>query len=77
MGRGSLLREAWEIIPIVLLVVVGGVIVLQSGVQSAASGQDSRQRVANLSQMLLRLTGYVALFLVLQSWIGQRPALGW
>jgi hypothetical protein len=64
-------------IPVLLLVLVGGLIALQSGVKSATAGQYRRQRAANLSQMLLRITGYVALFLALQSWIGQRPTLGW
>jgi hypothetical protein len=77
MGRGSLLREAWEMIPVVLMVLVGGAIVLQSGVQRAALGEGLRQRAANLSQMLFRITCYVALLLALQSWIGLRPALGW
>ncbi len=77
MGRGSLVREAWEMVPILLLLVIGGLIVLQSGVRRSAAGHDFRQVAANLSHLLLRVTGYVALFLALQSWIGLRPSLGW
>jgi hypothetical protein len=77
MGRGSLFREAWEVVPILVLLLVGGLIVLQSGVRREASDQGFRQVAANLSQMLLRVMGYVALLLALQSLIGLRPSLGW
>ena len=63
MGPGSLLKEAWEMVPILLLLLVGGLIVLQSGVQRPASGHDLRQVVANLTQMLLRVMGYVGVLL--------------
>jgi hypothetical protein len=77
MGRGSLLREAWEIVPILLLLSVGGLIALQSGVPRPASRRDFRQVAGNLSQMTLRVMGYMVVLLVLQYWIGLRPLLGW
>jgi hypothetical protein len=77
MGPGNLLKESWEIVPILVLLLVGGLIVLQSGVRRAASDHGFRQVAANLSQMLLRVMGYVALLLALQSLIGLRPSLGW
>ena len=77
MGLGSLLKEAWEMVPILLLLLVGGLIVLQSGVHRPASGHDLRQVAGNLTQMLLRVMGYVGVLLALQYLIGLRPALGW
>jgi len=77
MGPGSLLKETWEMVPILLLLSVGGLIALQSGVRRPASGNDLRQVAGNLTQMLLRVTGYVGVLLALQYLIGLRPALGW
>jgi hypothetical protein len=77
LGPGSLLREAWEIVPILLLLLVGGLIAVQSGVRHSGSGQGFRQVVGNLSQIVLRILGYVAVLLALQYCIGLRPSLGW
>ena len=63
--------------PILLLLLVGGLIALRSGVRRSDSGQTLRQVAGNLSQMLLRVIGYVAVLLALQYWIGLRPQLGW
>jgi len=77
MGPGSLLKESWEIVPILVLLLVGGLIVLQSGVHRPASGHALRQLVGTLTQMLLRVMSYVGVLLALQYLIGLRPALGW
>ena len=77
MGPGSLLREAWEAVPILLLLLAGSMIALRSGVERPASSGNLRQFFGNLYQMLLRVTGYVAVLLALQYWIGLRPLLGW
>ncbi len=77
MGRGSLLLEAWEFVPIGLLLVVGGLIAVWSGQQRALRGMRLREVAGNLSQVLLRVLGYVAVLLALQHWIGMRPFLGW
>jgi hypothetical protein len=77
LGPGSLLREAWEIVPVLLLLLVGGLIALQSGVGHAAAGGGFRQLAGNLSQIMLRILGYVAVLLTLQYYIGLRPSLGW
>ncbi len=77
LGPGSLLKEAWEIVPVLLLLLVGGLIAVQSGVGQMASGRGLRQVAGNLSQMLLRILGYVAVLLTLQYCIGLRPSLGW
>jgi hypothetical protein len=77
MGPGSLIRETWEAIPIVLLLMAGGMIALKSGVRRSDSSQSLRQIAGNLSQMILRVVGYVAVLLALQYWIGLRPQLGW
>jgi hypothetical protein len=77
MGLRSLLREAWEFIPILLLLLAGGLIALKSGVQRPASSRDFWQLAGNFYQMLLRVIGYAAVLLALQYWIGLRPVLGW
>ena len=77
MGPGSLLREVWELVPILLLLLAGSLIALRSGVDRPAQGQNLRQFFGNLYQMLLRVMGYVAVLLALQYWIGLRPLLGW
>jgi hypothetical protein len=77
MGPRSLIREAWEAIPILLLLMIGGMIALKSGVRRSDSSQTLRQVAGNLSQMTLRIVGYLAVLLALQYWIGLRPQLGW
>jgi hypothetical protein len=63
--------------PIILLLVVGAVIALRSGVHDLSTGQGYLQIAANLSRMLLRVACYVVVILTLQSLIGLRPSLGW
>jgi hypothetical protein len=77
MGPGSLLREAWEAVPILLLLLAGSLIALRSGVDRPTSSRNLRQLLGNLYEMLLRVMGYVAVLLALQYWIGLRPLLGW
>ena len=77
MDAGSLIREAWILVPILLLLLVGGAIAIRSGVHHLASRQDFRQVIGNLSQILLRILGYIAALLVVHEWIGIRPGLGW
>jgi hypothetical protein len=77
MSLSSVLSEIWEIVPILLLLSVGGLIALRSGADRPASGRNLRQVARNLSQMILRVAGYVALLVALQYWIGQRAMLGW
>ncbi len=77
MGPRSLIREAWEMIPILLLLMAGAMIALKSGVRRSGSSQNFRQVIGNLSQITLRVLGYVAVLMALQYWIGLRPQLGW
>jgi hypothetical protein len=77
MDAGSLIREAWILVPILLLLLIGVAIAIQSGVHRVASRQDFRQVIGNLSQILLRILGYIAALLVVHEWIGIRPGLGW
>jgi hypothetical protein len=77
MGLVSLIRQAWEVVPILLLLLVGGAIAVASGVRPMASRQDLRKVTGNLSGMVLRVLGYVAVLLLLHQWMGVRPALGW
>ena len=64
-------------VPILLLLAVGAIIALRSGVAELETGRDYLQIVGNLSQMILRVVGYVAILLAVQYLIGLRPSLGW
>jgi hypothetical protein len=77
MASGSWIKEAWEVVPILLLLMVGGAIALPSGVRHIASRRDVRQLASNASAILLRVLGYVAAMLVVHEWIGMRAGLGW
>ena len=77
MASGSWIKEAWEVVPILLLLLVGGAIAVPSGVRRLASRRDVRQLVGNLSAILLRVLGYIAAMLVVHEWIGLRLGLGW
>ena len=77
MGTRNLIRESWELVPISLLFVAGAAIAIRSGVRRIATRQDFRQVMGNLSQILLRVLGYVAALLLVHEWIGIRPGLGW
>lgn len=65
------------LVPILLLLAVGAAIALRSGVGTLETGRDYLQIVGNLSQVILRVVGYVAILLVVQYLIGLRPSLGW
>jgi hypothetical protein len=77
MSPSSVLSEVWEVVPILILLLAGGLIAVRSPSEKPASGLDIRQIARNLSQMVLRVAGYVAVLLALQYFIGQRPLLGW
>ena len=77
LSTGQQIKEAWVVLPILLLLFVGGVIAVQSGVERRTSGLDFRLMVRNLSRMLLRIVAYVVLLVVVQYCIGLRLSLGW
>jgi hypothetical protein len=77
MDAGRMIREAWELVPIVLLLLIGGAVAIRSGVRHLNSRQDLRQVVGNLSEILLRILCYAAALLAVHEWIGMRPGLGW
>jgi hypothetical protein len=64
-------------LPIIFLLIVGAVITLRSGVHDLSTGRGYVQVAGNLSHMMLRVVGYVAIFLAVQHMIGLRPSLGW
>jgi hypothetical protein len=76
-GSGVDIKEAWVVLPILVLLLVGGAIALHSGVRRPASWSDLRRMAGNLFLMLLRLAGYVAVLLALQRWVGMGHSLGW
>ncbi len=74
---GPQIKQAWVIIPVLLLLIAGITITVQSGIARSASGFDVRQFSQTLARMMVRIVGYVLALLVLQYFIGQRPSLGW
>ncbi len=77
MSRDKVFEGFLILGPIFLLLVVGAIIALRSGVGQVETGRDYLRIVGNLSQMLLRVAGYVVILLVVQYLIGLRPSLGW
>jgi hypothetical protein len=77
MSLGSIFEGILIMAPIIVLLVVGAVIALRSGVHDLSTGQGYLQIAGNLSRMLLRVACYVVVLLTLQSLIGLRPSLGW
>jgi hypothetical protein len=77
MGGVGLIKQAWEIIPILLLLLVGGAIAIASGVRHLASRQDARRLASNVSGIVLRVLGYVAALLMVHDWVGLRSVFGW
>lgn len=77
MNAGSMIRSAWELVPILFLLIVGSVIAIRSGVPVAASRQGLRVAMGNVSQVFLRILGYGAVMLVVHEYIGMRATLGW
>jgi hypothetical protein len=77
MGLNGLVKDAWEMGLVLVILLVGGMIALWSGVRRPASADELRVVAGNLSRMILRVLGYLAVLLVLQYWIGMRPVLGW
>ncbi len=55
----------------------GGLDALKSGFSESGESRNLRQVAGNLSQITLRVLGYLAVLLALQYWIGLRPQLGW
>ncbi len=77
MSLSGVLSEVWEIVPIVVLLLVGGLIALRSGTDRPSAELTFLQIARNISHMVLRVAGYVAVLLALQYFVGQRPMLGW
>jgi hypothetical protein len=77
MSPDKLLEGFLIIVPILFLLAVGAIIALRSGVGELQTGRDYEQIAGNLSQMILRVVGYVAILLAVQYLIGLRPSLGW
>jgi len=77
MSPDKVLEGSLIIVPILFLLGVGAIIALRSGVGELETGRDYLQIAGNLSQMILRVVGYVAILLAVQYLIGLRPSLGW
>lgn len=77
MDVGRLIRGTWELVPIVMLLLVGGSIAIRSGVRHLTAREEFRQVMGNVSQVFLRILAYAAAMLLVHEWIGMRPGLGW
>ena len=77
MVSWSTLLKAWELLPILLLLGLGGTIAIRSGVRGLATRHDLRMVMENLSRIVLRVLAYGGAMLLVQQWIGMRPGLGW
>ena len=62
---------------IILLLAVGALIAIRSGVGELNTCRDYLLVVGNLSKIALRVLGYVLVLLFVQYLIGLRPSLGW
>jgi hypothetical protein len=65
------------VVPIIVLLIVGAAIAIRSGVQELNTGRDYLQIAGNISKVILRVAGYVAVLIAVQYLIGLRPSLGW
>jgi hypothetical protein len=77
MSPDKVFEGSLIIVSILFLLAVGAIIALRSGVDELETGRDYLQIAGNLSQMILRVVGYVAILLAVQYLIGLRPSLGW
>lgn len=77
MSAGRVIQGFMMFMPIALLLTVGSAIALRSGVGELSTGRDYLRMAGNLSQMLLRIVGYVAILIAVQYFVGLRPSLGW
>lgn len=68
---------AWELLPSLFLLAMGGFISIRSGVPRLATFRDLRIAFDNLSHILVRILAYGAAMLLVQEWIGMHPGLGW
>jgi hypothetical protein len=65
------------VVPIIVLLIVGAAIAIRSGFQELNTGRDYLQIAGNISKVILRVAGYVAVLIAVQYLIGLRPSLGW
>lgn len=77
MSLEQIVSASLVVAPIMVLLTVGGLIALKSGVSQVSTGQDFLRVAGNFSQLLLRVAAYVLGLLLLQYFIGMRPSLGW
>jgi hypothetical protein len=64
-------------VPVLLLLSIGGLIAIRSGIERPLSGTYLWNMIGNLSQVVVRIAGYVAVLLSIHYWIGLHPLLGW
>ena len=76
-GLEQIVSASLIVAPIMVLLTIGGLIALKSGVSHVSTGQDLLKVAGNFSQLLLRVIGYVIALILLQYFIGMRPSLGW
>lgn len=77
MSLEQIVSASLIVAPIMILLTVGGLIALKSGVTQVSTGQDFLKVAGNFSQLLLRVAAYIVALVLLQYFIGMRPSLGW
>ena len=70
-------KEIFILVPIVVLLLLGVAIALQSGLAGDGTQPAKRCLVGNFSQLLLRLAGYGVALMAMQRFIGIRMDLPW
>lgn len=77
MVAASSIRSPWELVPIVLLLIAGGVIAVRSGVPQSLSRRHFRVLVGNASELLLRVLAYLTALFFVHEWVGMHLGFGW
>ena len=77
MGFGVEWKTIAVLGPILGLLILGLAIALKSGVASFSTHQGMERLMGNLSQLLLRITGYVIGFLAIQRLVGAPFTTSW
>lgn len=77
MGYGVDWKAVAVLGPILGLLVLGLVIALRSGVATLSTHQGVERLIGNLSQLLLRMTGYLIGLMALQRLVGAPFSTSW
>ena len=77
MIAASSIQVPWELVPIVLLLIVGVSIAVRSGLPRSISRRHLRVLVGNASELVLRVLAYLTALFVVNEWVGMHLGFGW